>query len=57
MVQNRFQTARKSVGKFERSDWFFRRQDFAICNVSMEMIISRVMFSLEGRKIQCHVIN
>ena len=57
MVQNRFQTARKSVGKFERSDWFFRRQDFAICNVSMEMIISRVIFSLEGRKIQCHVIN
>ena len=56
MIQNGSQAATKSVGKSARSDWFFRRQDFAKWNVSMEMIINRV-FSLQSRQVQGHVIN
>jgi len=39
-------------GKSERSDWFFLGRDFAIRTVSVETVISCVLFVFESRQIQ-----
>ena len=38
--------------KSKRSDWFFLGRDFAIWAVSVEMVISCVVFVCESRQIQ-----
>ena len=47
--------AGKSAGISERSDCCFRRQDFAMGNVSLDMVISRVISAFQSRQIQCHI--
>ena len=47
--------AGKSAGKSERSDRFFPCQDFAMANVSLNMVVTRVISAFESRQIQCHI--
>ena len=47
--------AGKSAGKSERSDRFFPCQDFAMANVTLNMVVTRVISAFESRQIQCHI--